>query len=212
MPAYNLQNPSTSQSRLPDPLPPTFILRTPSGRDIWRKPPSTDRFDAPLLLRALPLSSFRCARVTVSAQWHTQYDQGGLVLILPSKTDKERRWIKTGVEHFENRANISTVACDRWADWSLVPLREESLGKVTVEMTREVRKDEKTSTLWVHSVDTSTGEKKALREITWVFEDENMQGDQECEVGVYAAKPNPDESDPGKELDVTFENLTVDTW
>ncbi|KAL8701339.1 MAG: hypothetical protein Q9201_004958 [Fulgogasparrea decipioides] len=128
------------------------------------------------------------------------------------KTDREKRWIKTGVEHFESRANISTVACDRWADWSLVPLPEESLGKVAVEMTREVRNDEKTSTLWVHSVDTSTGEKRALREVTWVFEDEKMQGDQECEVGVYAAKPNADESDPGKELDVTFENLTLETW
>ena len=35
---------------------------------------------------------------------------------------------------------VSTVACDRWADWSLLPLPTATSGgtSVTVEMEREV--------------------------------------------------------------------------
>lgn len=215
MPPYDLQNPSPNQPSLSDPLPATFTLRTPHARDLWRKPPSTNDFNAPLLLRTLPLSSLKSARVSVTAQWTTKFDQGGLVLILkgkPGSDEKQRRWIKTGVEFFEGVPNLSTVACDRWADWSLTPLPEGSSGNATVEISREVQEGERTSTLWVHSVHPVTGEKRPLREVTWVFEEENVEDDALCDVGVYAAKPIQDEDDPTKELDVTFEDLHVETW
>ncbi|KAL8896818.1 MAG: hypothetical protein Q9207_007522 [Kuettlingeria erythrocarpa] len=215
MSSYKLHNPSSRQPTLSDPLPTTFNLRTPPGVDIWRKPPSTNDFNAPLLLRNLPLPSLRSARVTVSAPWRTKFDQGGLLLVLPGEEGqdrKQRRWIKTGVEFFDGKPNISTVACDRWADWSLAPLPDDASEKVTVEVTREVQDGEKTSTLWVHYINPSTGEKRPLREVAWVFEEEKMKTDLECEIGVYAAKPIADESKPENELDVTFEGLSVETW
>lgn len=145
MPLYRLENPSSKQPALPDPLPALFRLSTPPGCDIWRKPPSTNDFNAPLLLRTLPLASLRSARVTISAPWYAKFDQAGLLLVLPGdyiSDRKQRRWIKTGVEFFDGKPNVSTVACDRWADWSLAPLPEASSGKVTVELTRDVRDGE----------------------------------------------------------------------
>ncbi|KAL8937604.1 MAG: hypothetical protein Q9216_004344 [Gyalolechia sp. 2 TL-2023] len=211
MPLYTLRNPSPTQPPLTDPLPPAFALRAPPVTDVWRKPPSTNTFNAPHLIRTLPLSTLRSARVTISASWATKFDQAGLILILPSRSGKkEKQWIKTGIEFFESRPNISTVACDTWADWSLAP---SPSGKATVEMTREVLEDgEKTSPMWVHSVEVpSTGERRrALREISWAFEEGNSED--ECEVGVYVAKPIADEIDPEKELEVRFEDLRVETW
>ncbi|KAL8707609.1 MAG: hypothetical protein Q9220_007396 [cf. Caloplaca sp. 1 TL-2023] len=190
-------------------------MHTVSGTDIWRKPPSTNRFDAPYITQTLPLSSLRSARVTVSAQWQQLYDQGGLLLILPGEKGSLRKdwsWIKTGIEFYDGKANISTVACRRWADWSLAPLPEEAKGKVTVEMTREVKDGEKTSTLWVHSIDPISGEKTPLREVTWVFEESNVQSGQECEIGVYSARPSTEDQDLANKVDVTIENLIVETW
>ena len=157
----------------------------------------------------------------MSSEWKTKFDQGGLLLVLPphkpTKDGEEkdwdrhnRRWIKTGIEVFEGRPNVSTVACDRWADWSLAPLPSTTSEshKATVEITREVENGEKTSTLWVHYVDLESGEKRPLREVAWAFEDDS--GD--CEIGVYTAKPTKDQEDPANELDVCFEDLVIDQW
>ena len=222
MATYHLHNSSRTQPAIPTPLPSTFTLRTPPGCDTWRKPPSTNDFNAPLLLRTIPLSSLRSARVTVTAEWKTLFDQGGLVLILPPYKHKEdgsgkdearehRRWIKTGIEVFEGKLNVSTVACDRYADWSLTPLDNERKGKITVEMSREVKDGEKTGTLWVHIVDTTSGAKRPLREVAWVFED-GPESESDCEIGVYAAKPIRDEEDGDNELDVIFEGLRIEEW
>ncbi|KAG7009602.1 hypothetical protein G7Y79_00002g007170 [Physcia stellaris] len=210
---YQLHNASPHQPALPTPLPKSFTILTPPDCDTWRKPPSTNRFNAPLLLRSLPLSSLRSARVTVNADWKTKFDQGGLVLVLPGQEDRgKRRWVKTGIEFFEGRPNISTVACDRWADWSLAPLPQGARGKITIELSREVEDGEKTTTLWVHSVDADTGERRALREVSWVFEDESLRQEVECEIGVYVAKPIRDEADEKKELEVNFEDLVIEQW
>jgi len=148
----------------PSPLPATFTLSAPPGTDIWRKPPHLDSFNAPILYRTLALSSFRRARVSISAEWKTRFDQGGLCLILPSPataTD-ERKWLKTGIEFFHGGPHVSTVACDRWADWSLVPAA--SGAAVTVEIEREFVHGEPTSTLRVYVVEGL--ERRPVREVT----------------------------------------------
>ncbi|KAK3168100.1 hypothetical protein OEA41_004546 [Lepraria neglecta] len=214
---------------LPTPLPSTFTLKAPPGTDIWRKPPSTSTFNAPLLYRSLPLLTFRRACVTVSADWRTLYDQGGLCLALPvpkgqnSESSKsERRWIKTGIEFYNGAPMVSTVACDRWADWSLLPLptatsRGTSGGtSVTVGMEREVLEGVGGSTLCVYVMEGV--EKRVVREVTWVFEEVNGEGEEEgeldgeCWVGVYAAKPTKDEGDGERELSVEFGGLVVETF
>ncbi|KAL2039507.1 hypothetical protein N7G274_007779 [Stereocaulon virgatum] len=214
---YHTANLSPNQPPLTDHLPSTFNLLAPPGTDIWRKPPSTSTFNAPLLYRSLPLSRFRRVRVTVSADWKTLYDQGGLCLALPipegqsSEHLGERRWIKTGIEFYNGGPQVSTVACDRWADWSLLPLPNVSMGasSVTIGMEREVLDGKKGSTLWVYILEGV--EKRAVREVTWVFgEEQDTVGD--CWVGVYAAKPTKDEGKSERELDVQFGGLVVETF
>ncbi|MCJ1466994.1 hypothetical protein MMC07_005616 [Pseudocyphellaria aurata] len=195
----------------PTPLPDDFTLNAAPGSDIWKKPPSRDAFDGPICYRTIPLSTFRRARVTVSAEWRTLYDQGGLCLVLPQSqawttSAWEKKWVKTGIEVYNGSPHVSTVACDRWADWSLWPLES---GTVTIEMEREVKAGKPTSTLWVYIVD---GEKRRpVREVTWVFEGVDDGKGSDCWVGVYAAKPTKDDDDEKRELQVLFSGVKIET-
>ncbi len=191
----------------PSPLPEKFTLTAPPGCDIWKKPGGHSTFDGPICYRTLRLSTFRRARVTVSAQWKTLFDQGGLCLILPRNplaSPEGWKWVKTGIEIYNDSPHVSTVACDRWADWSLVPLEG---GKVTIEMEREVLGETRTSTLWVYIVD-QMGRRRPLREVTWVFDED----DGDCEVGIYAAKPTKDEDDGERKLTVVFEAVEIESF
>ena len=89
----------------------SFKLTTSASIDIWRKPPSLDVFNAPILYKPILISSFRRARVTVSANWQTLYDQGGLVFIMP-QADGSKKWIKSGIEYYKDEVFVSTVAAD----------------------------------------------------------------------------------------------------
>jgi len=77
----NPHNASTSPSPLPSPLPPSFTLATTPGTDIWRKPPTLDSFNAPILYDVVELAKFRRARVTVRAEWKTLFDQVRVVSV-----------------------------------------------------------------------------------------------------------------------------------
>ena len=86
--------------------------------------------------------------MVVQADWKMLYDQAGLILVL-NQSDGSKRWVKTGIEYVNDAPHASTVSCDRWADWSLLPLDGTGL---TVEMEREVKDGKLTSTLWVYVV------------------------------------------------------------
>ena len=88
----------------------------------------------------------------------------------------------------------------------------DSGDKVTIELSREVANGERTSTLWVYLVDPASGNRRPLREVAWVFEEENFNRDEECEIGVYTAKPIRDASDGERELNVSFEDLVIEEW
>ncbi|KAL9111394.1 MAG: hypothetical protein Q9187_007933, partial [Circinaria calcarea] len=74
---------SNTDQTAPSDLPIDFTVTAHPGTDVWKKPPSTDHFNAPILHRTIPLSSFTKARVAVTANWKQLYDQGGLILVLP---------------------------------------------------------------------------------------------------------------------------------
>ena len=192
----------------PSPLPKSFNLAAPAGTDIWRKPPSTDSFNAPILCSELALDAFKDARVTVSGPWNTLFDQGGLVLeLLPTAQNGKRKWVKAGIEFFEGKPHIGVVACDRWADWSLL---EIDGNEATIVMEREVESENKMPSLWIYML--AQGKKKPLREVTWVFG--GHEGSDEyntCRVGVYAARPKEDEHDKTRKLSVTFKDFEVDS-
>ncbi|KKY15877.1 hypothetical protein UCRPC4_g06063 [Phaeomoniella chlamydospora] len=199
----------------------SFEITTPPGTDLWRKPPSIDDFTAPIIYRTVSLSKFRRARISFSASWLTLYDQGGIVFALPQRSgsggDKVNpKFIKAGIEFYENRPQLSVVAVDRWADWSLFGVPPSLLNAAaeqgstspitTIELEREKEADGTLgSSLWVYLLEGNV--RKPLREVTWIFHE--LDQERECWVGAFAAKPTADSDDPSRGLTVAFENFEV---
>ncbi|KAK7746144.1 hypothetical protein SLS62_009523 [Diatrype stigma] len=89
-----------------------FTIQAQPATDIWKKPPSTNIFNAPIRRTSTGLlSKFRSARVTFWADWHERYDQGGLLLVPRRRSssapppydpaEPPAQWIKTGVELYQ---------------------------------------------------------------------------------------------------------------
>lgn len=175
-------------------IPVEFTIKASSSTDVWAKPPSTNRFNAPILYKSAPLSSFKSARVALTANWTQKYDQGGLILVIKGPGESQK-WIKTGIEFANDKPNISTVVKDRWADWSLFPVPSGGPA-ATVEMVRL-----QDGSLWIYLIEGI--QRVPIREVTWAFEDEASK---ECWIGTYVARP----SDKGGDLVVDFRHLTVD--
>ena len=172
-----------------------FDITCSPDTDVWDKPPSTHAFNAPIIYRTTTVGSLKSARVTISADWTHRYDQGGLCLVVNSSGS--RKWVKTGIEFENDQVNVSTVATEKWSDWSLIPL--EASSKATIEM--EVEKD---GSLWVRLL-SSDGKNTPLREVTWWAD---LPKEAELWVGVYVAKPAP--HGEKEDLVVHFEDLKVE--
>ncbi|KAJ0123650.1 hypothetical protein J7T55_012116 [Diaporthe amygdali] len=196
-----------------DPSSDSFSLVSPAGSDIWRVPATAggrDEFSGPIYATPLPLNSFRKASVTVSADFKTPYAQGGLVLLLPGTVRRSQnkdqttfesspqQWIKTGIEYENNAFFASVVAANPYADWSLAPI---GVSKATFDM------EKKHGALWIF-VTTPGGQRIPLRELTWVFEEDD---DREVWIGVAACMPKGDASGNGGKLSVHFEDFKVVT-
>lgn len=173
---------------------PAFNLSTPVGTDIWRKPPTTDDFNAPTNPSPLPkftLASFQRARLSFILPPQSalrQYDQAGLLLHF-TKSGQKEKWIKTGIEFYNGKPYVSTVGTDLWSDWSVVPLAGNAdRPAATIEARRE--KDQLGKSLWIYQVDGE--ERSPLRELNWVFADEEG-----WEVGVGGFVARPEEEGPG---------------
>jgi regulation of enolase protein 1 (concanavalin A-like superfamily) len=175
-------------------LPPEFIIKAPASTDIWAKPPSTIRFSAPILYKSVPLKSFKRIRVAFNALWEKKYDQGGVILVL-NTADGGQKWVKSGIELTHGRPHLSVVAKDNWADWSLIPVPSGG-GAATLELVKETD-----NSLWIYLVEGL--QKSPIREVTWVFDEENVK---DFWVGVYAARP----SSEGKDFSVNFGHLIID--
>jgi regulation of enolase protein 1 (concanavalin A-like superfamily) len=197
---------------------PPLKISAAAKTDLWRKPPHTDVDNAPILLLSTPidLHKFHSARVTVSADWNTLYDQGGLALFIPDEDIK--KWVKTGIEFVWGKPFVGAVATSRWSDWSLVPLPESANGKVTIQVERETKGDERVESLWIYIVNEETGEKLGIREITWWFrhdilgrEASEVEEPRSLLIGVYAARPTVPEGQgrEQEELSVNFEGFQV---
>ena len=172
-----------------------FDITCCPGTDVWDKPPATHSFNAPIIYRTTTVGSLKAAKVTISSEWKHKYDQGGLCLVVnPSGS---RKWVKTGVEFENDQPNVSTVATDRWSDWSLIPLQDASRATVWIEVTND-------GSLWVRLLK-EDGRVTPLREVTWWAD---LPKEAECWVGVYVAKPAPH----GEEEDLTvhFQDLKIE--
>jgi len=184
-----------------------FSLIASPGTDAWRKPPSVDVLNVPFRAEApaFPLISFQRASVSFAGQWKERYDQGGLLLNLTHPTLKGK-WLKTGVEFYNNRSYISTVSTDAYSDWSIYPTDAKPGDKLTVEAVRE--SDENGKSLWVYWVKLDESgkvvERLPLREVNWIFAQEDGW---QLHVGAYAARPEKKTNDL---LEVKFWNLQVE--
>ena len=198
-----------------------FNLSSPPDTDIWRKPPSHNVFNAPTHPSPVPqydLKVFQRAQLTFAlppGNELRQYDQAGLLLHFtkPGLAEGKDKWIKSGIEWYYGNPYISTVGCDAWADWSIVPLSgyagNSSKPTVTIEAKRE--KDQLGKSLWVYQV-VRDGEGKEiqrlpLRELTWVFAEEEGWS-----VGIagYVCRPTKEGGDA--ELHAEFaEGVQIET-
>lgn len=172
-----------------------FTITCPKETDILDKPPSTHRFDAPVIYTTISAGQFKSATMTITADWTHQFDQGGLCLIMTSK-DGTTKWMKTGIEMLDGQPRISVVTKDRWADWSLRPLLVPDSKSARLHI--ETHDD---GSLWVYLLG-DDGEKHPVREVTWWGE---FESDVEIKVGPAAAKPSKE----GGDLIVSFKGFEI---
>ena len=115
----------------------SFDITADVGTDVWRSP-SANRSNAPsvaLLPEPVPLSCFERVKLTVQSDWASllKFDQGGLYLhITPkdqasssaslSQSQYTDRWLKAGVEVFNQKPQLSVVGTYVYSDWSVTPL------------------------------------------------------------------------------------------
>ncbi|CAI7656395.1 unnamed protein product [Penicillium manginii] len=147
-------------------IPDTFTVTAQPSTDAWSNPPNTERFNAPILHRDMPLLAFQRVQVTIHANLTQKYDQGGLIMVVKGE-DGSRKWVKAGLELVNDAA---------------VP---PGCKSVTLEMIRE-----KGDTLWIYLLDGTR--RIPQREITWIFQGKETE---ECLVGVYAARPSKESGD-----------------
>jgi regulation of enolase protein 1 (concanavalin A-like superfamily) len=161
-------------------------------------------FNAPGIGARIPVSTFKSLSATVSGPWKTQFDQGGILIAFPKTPGADlhdAQWIKAGIEFFNGEPKLGVVGTDRFSDWSLCPMFEEG-GKASFVAEKEA------DTIWIYAV--FNGKREPLREIKWA-DLEGRARDAEIWVGVYGAKPTPEEGDEKAGIDVIFEGMRIET-
>ncbi|OAK96115.1 hypothetical protein IQ06DRAFT_296920 [Phaeosphaeriaceae sp. SRC1lsM3a] len=185
---------------------PPFTLSAPPGTDVWRKAPSTNAFNASTYPKELPtvnLTNFQRARLTFAlppANQLRQYDQAGLLLHVtkPGVPDNQTKWVKTGIEFYYGKPYVATVGCDAWADWSLTPnpdFKDNSTRpSATIEARRE--RDDLGKSLWVYWIvkdaEGKEVERRPLREVNWIFADEEGWS---VSIAGYVCRPTKEGGD-----------------
>lgn len=182
-----------------------FTITTPPATDLWRPDPkpTSDNFTAPFVYRSIKASEFTNISVTVSADWATRYDQGGIAIIFPQP--KPRKWIKTGIEVENGAPQFGTVGTYAFSDWSLSPVTPQNATTAKFLVERDG------SELWVYALDLQNpeAERYPLREVTWAFLEDRADDDVELWVGVYAAKPTYSPANQTQDLKVLFRDLVI---
>lgn len=112
-----------------------------------------------------------------------------------NSTDR-RRWVKTGIEFYQDKPYISSVATDIWSDWALRPSLDET-SPATIEITPS------DGALWIFLVG-KDGAKVPMREVAWW---PALSDDTELWIGPYAAKPAKEK----EQLTVHFDELEIET-
>ncbi|KAI9150106.1 hypothetical protein HJFPF1_09861 [Paramyrothecium foliicola] len=191
-----------------------FTIEAQAGTDAWRKPPSTDVFNvptaaAPGAVTVNKLENFVSTSVSFRFTPQIMYDQAGLILSLrpanASCTEIPPKWIKAGIEFYQDKSRIGTVGTDTWSDWSIAPVETQAnepfvAGETWTTVLVERKLDDLGLSLWVYQI---IGEEKVpLREINWPY---GYGDDWVLKVEAYAAKPQQ-----GPPLTAEFKDFRVE--
>ena len=182
-------------------------IDVPSDTDIWRPAKSLDNFTAPFLYTTIAADKFKSVQVTVTAPWKTLYDQGGLVVAFPTSEVNASRFIKAGIEFTDGAAALGVVGTDILSDWSLSPIVEKQTGNAHATILIERQKTD----AWVYVLESIGNQqrKRALRQVTWAFNKDDVQGlADKIQVGIYGAKPT-EEKDPKQGIKVEFSDFEL---
>jgi regulation of enolase protein 1 (concanavalin A-like superfamily) len=106
-----------------------------------------------------------------------------------TKPNRERQWIKAGIEFFNGAPRLSIVACETWIDWSVSDLPAAAVadahaGRKPVTFTFEKAHSSKPGaypSMKFYYVDGDT--KVVLREISWIFAE-----DGDVDVAAFVAR------------------------
>jgi regulation of enolase protein 1 (concanavalin A-like superfamily) len=201
-----------------NPLAKSFTLSAEPKTDIYAAPAHGYVWTAPIIYKALKASTFKKARLAITLNWTTTYDQGGLVLAFPTASNPtpdssnakdistHPQWVKAGIEINEGKPWISVVARENFADWSLAspPAGSGSNGGKTVKATIEFERHDNALMIFVLDGE----ERRMIREVQWVF----LEGQLErvAWIGVYCCRPDAKGEADGA-LKVEFEDFVVET-
>ena len=131
----------------------------------------------------------------------------------PDDPAEHSQWIKTGLELYNGTPRLSTVTCDRWADWSIAPVPDYGADAVATQQTvsvsveKEVDAAGRPVSFWVYYL-AADGSKLPMREICWVYGAGEAAGDLHLSVGAFVARPESKKTESG--LDVSFSDLQVE--
>jgi len=100
-----------------------LVVKTGKDTDFWRRTSYGFTHDDGHFLGA-PLAGDAAIEVTFRADFHTQFDQAGLMLRAGPEL-----WLKTGVELSDGQLYASVVVTVGMSDWSVSPLSGSSRGR-----------------------------------------------------------------------------------
>jgi regulation of enolase protein 1 (concanavalin A-like superfamily)/RimJ/RimL family protein N-acetyltransferase len=93
-----------------------LTMRAAGETDFWRKTHDGGMRDNGHFYAQAVTGDFT-AKVKVSGQYNSLYDQAGIMVRLDETT-----WLKCGIEYVENVQYASTVVTRDYSDWSILPL------------------------------------------------------------------------------------------
>ncbi|CAF1315689.1 unnamed protein product, partial [Didymodactylos carnosus] len=168
----------------------TINVHTDGNTDFWRKTHyGFERDSGHFYYQSLPGDQSFTATVNIRGNYHTLYDQGGLML----RTD-EKNWIKCGVEYVDDQQFASAVVTvNGWSDWNVVSIKAPEVLKLRVRRVKEA--------VHIEFAEGEEGDFKMMR-LAYLPVTDNSQV---MMVGIMCASPVED----AKGFDISFEGLTI---
>lgn len=186
----------------------SFNMFASPGTDIWVEPPETIRFTAPFLHAMIHMTGFYGMRTRIEGDWSVDKDQAGLLIAMHYKMgNRDRKWVKAGIEFVNGTMHLSVATKDEWAERKLWPIPEEEIAAAEVAGTGvgvSIGIGRKCNgALWIYWTDVEGG-RHQIYEVPWAFDGEEMI---DCWVGTYCARPD---QNAAKDLRVRFSEWMAD--